>query len=126
MKSKNDNRDNGTFSEKLNIETMKPEMGEGTGGEKAQMKITVTVKKGQQTEETPEGWWASLSAAEKRFAYDLHDLARGLIEGGVVEVKTGLDVAKRKLRAACQRLAVAYDSAGVQSPGGGPERWRWN
>ena len=34
--------------------------------------------------------------------------------------------ADRKLRAAVQRLSVAYDSAGVQSPGGGPERWRWN
>jgi len=71
-------------------------------------------------------WWGGLTAAEKQFAYDLNDVARGLVESGFAQVRIGLEGARRKLRAAVQRLSVAYDSAGVQSPGGGPERWRWN
>ena len=76
--------------------------------------------------ETVQKWWDGLTAAEKQFAYDLNDLTRGILKNGFGDVKTVVDGAKQKLRAAVQRLSVAYDSAGVQSPGGGPERWRWN
>ena len=38
---------------------------------------------GQRSEigtETPDQWWGGLTAAEKQFAYDLNDVARGLVE----------------------------------------------
>ena len=76
--------------------------------------------------EAPEQWWERLTAAERQFAYDLNDIVGGLKESGFAEITTGVKKVKEKLRAAFQRLGVAYHSAGVQSPGGGPDRWRWN
>jgi hypothetical protein len=105
----NENRDHGTTDQKT-----------------AEQKSEVGGQREDARAETPEQWWEELTAAEKRFAYDLNDVARGLVQGGFAQVRIGLEGAKRKLRAAVQRLSVAYDSAGVQSPGGGPERWRWN
>ena len=78
--------------------------------------------------QTVDQWWERLTAAERQFLYELNSIVRGMRESGFAEITTttGVEKEKAKLRAAFQRLAVAYDSAGVQSPGGGPERWRWN
>ena len=78
--------------------------------------------------QTVDQWWEGLLPAERQFLYELNSIVRGMRESGFAEITTttGVEKEKAKLRAAFQRLAVAYDSAGVQSPGGGPDRWRWN
>ena len=78
--------------------------------------------------QTVDQWWEGLLPAERQFLYELNSIVRGMRESGFAETTTttGVENEKAKLRAAFQRLAVAYDSAGVQSPGGGPDRWRWN
>ena len=114
MKTNNQKKDNGTTDN------------ETTDNKKTEQRSEVGGQGSEVGTEAPDQWWDRLTAAERQFAYDLNDIVRGLKESGFAEITTGVEKVKDKLRAAFQRLGVAYHSAGVQSPGGGPDRWRWN
>ena len=106
-------------------ENKKPNNG-ATDNKKTKQRSEVGGQGAENGSEAPDRWWEGLTAAEKQFACDLYNIVGGWEGGGFAEIATGVEKVRKNLRAAFQRLSVAYDSAGVQSPGGGPERWRWN